>query len=160
MIGRQRRRVSLAAGRHDGHSDRDQLEAFCHWALVSKGEETVRGSCFCSWCARWRPTGCGRRRQRVPISKAEFSSQVSSGIPLAPSPADPSPCREAQSDSGGCSIACLALGETEVVVNDTLAMENDADFGPGYGFRSRCGLRSSRLAHFDEMMPLVCLNIN
>src|SRR5215471_10807116 len=87
--------------------------------------------------------------------KRNFSSQVSSGIPLAPSPADPSPCREAQSDSGGCSIACLALGETEVGAIDPLAMENDADFGPGYGFRSRCGLRSSRLAHFDEMMPLV-----
>ena len=136
---------------------RPELETFCHWALVSKSEETVRGSCFCSWCARRRPTGCGKRRQRVPISKAEFSSQVSSGIPLAPSPADPSRCREAQSDSGGGSIAGLAvIGETEVGAVDPHAMENDADFagerdlgpfgaaafgdrdGPGLELRPRC----------------------
>jgi hypothetical protein len=30
----------------------------------------------------------------VPISKAEFSSQVSSGMPSPPSPAGPRPCRE------------------------------------------------------------------
>ena len=57
----------------------------------------------------------------MPISKAEFSSQVSSGIPLAPSPADPSPCREALSDSNGGLIADLALiGETEVGAVDPL----------------------------------------
>src|ERR1041384_2979539 len=93
----------------------------------------------------WRPTGCGKRRQRVPISKAEFSSQVSSGIPLAPSPADPSPCREALSDSNGGLIADLALiGETKVGAVDPHAMENDADFA------GKCDLGSFGAAAFGD----------
>src|SRR5262249_28762916 len=43
---------------------------------------------------RLTSTGCDRRRLRVPISKAEFSSEASGGMPSASSPADPIPWRE------------------------------------------------------------------
>src|SRR5215472_3160763 len=118
------------------------------------------------------PSGCDRRRQRVPISKAEFSSQASGGMPSAPSPADPVPAGNGSSDNGGHSISRLVLvAEAEIGVIDPHAMKDDPDLtserdlgafgaaafgdgdGPGFEFRPSCDAGHQHVGGFEERDP-------
>jgi hypothetical protein len=50
------------------------MDAFFHWALMSGGSRNGSGIMLLFVMHAVALAGCYRRRERVPISKAEFSS--------------------------------------------------------------------------------------
>ena len=78
--------------------------------------------------------GWSRRSQRVPNSKADFSSQVS--MPTALSPGDPRPCRETEAQAEKvlqsalfCFVAEAEIGSIDPQpIEDTAHLTSERDF--------------------------------